>query len=61
MPALTNPPTVVAYSANVALAPYTNPYFRGFDPNFPDFYRYKEWEREFDSRYAPQEEKICLR
>ena len=53
MPALTNPPTVVAYSGSVALAPYTDPYFRGFDPNFPDFYRYKEWEREFDSKYAP--------
>jgi DNA-binding beta-propeller fold protein YncE len=53
MPALTNPPTVVAYSASLALAPYTNPYFRGFDTNFPDFYRFKEWEREFDTKYAP--------
>ena len=53
MPALTNPPTVVTYSANLALAPYTNPYFRGFDPNFPDFYRFKEWEREFDTKYDP--------
>lgn len=53
MPALTNPPTVVAYSGSVALAPYTNPYFRGFDPNFPDYFRYKEWEREFDAKYAP--------
>ena len=25
---------------------------RGFDPNFPDFYRYKEWERDFDTNYA---------
>jgi DNA-binding beta-propeller fold protein YncE len=53
MPALTNPPTVVAYSGSLALAPYTDPYFRGFDNNFPDFYRFKEWEREFDAKYAP--------
>jgi DNA-binding beta-propeller fold protein YncE len=53
MPASTNPPTVVAYSGSLALAPYTDPYFRGFDNNFPDFYRFKEWEREFDAKYAP--------
>jgi DNA-binding beta-propeller fold protein YncE len=53
MPALTNPPTIVAYPGSVALAPYTDPYFRGFDNNFPDFYRFKEWEREFDTKYAP--------
>ena len=23
-------------------------YFRGFDNNFPDFFRYREWAREFD-------------
>lgn len=44
--------TIVAPSANVALAPYTDPYFRGFDPSFPDYYRYKEWERDFDTNYA---------
>jgi DNA-binding beta-propeller fold protein YncE len=32
--------------------PFTDPYFRGFDPAFPDYYRYKEWEREFDTNYA---------
>jgi hypothetical protein len=32
--------------------PYTDPYFRGFDNNFPDYYRYTEWEREFDANYA---------
>jgi DNA-binding beta-propeller fold protein YncE len=53
MPALTKPPTIVAYPGSVALAPNTDPYFRGFDNNFPDFYRFKEWEREFDSKYAP--------
>jgi YVTN family beta-propeller protein len=44
--------TTVAFSTNVSLAPYTDPYFRGWDPTFPDYYRYKEWEREFDTRYA---------
>jgi hypothetical protein len=44
--------TVVATASNAALAPYTDPYFRGFDNNFPDYYRYKEWEREFDANYA---------
>ncbi|MGB9337427.1 MAG: putative Ig domain-containing protein [Candidatus Acidiferrales bacterium] len=44
--------TVVAYSTNVSLTPYTDPYFRGFDPTFPDYYRFKEWEREFDANYA---------
>ncbi len=43
--------TVVAIPANVSLAPYTDPYFRGFDPAFPDYYRFKEWEREFDADY----------
>jgi DNA-binding beta-propeller fold protein YncE len=53
MPALTNPPTIVAYPGSVNLTPYTDLYFRGFDNNFPDFYRFKEWEREFDTKYAP--------
>ena len=44
--------TTVAYPTNAALAPYTDPYFRGFDNNFPDYYRFKEWEREFDANYA---------
>jgi len=44
--------TVVAYPSNPALAPYTDPYYRGFDNNFPDFYRFKEWERDFDANYA---------
>jgi DNA-binding beta-propeller fold protein YncE len=44
--------TTVAYPASAALAPYTDPYFRGFDNSFPDYYRYKEWEREFDTKYA---------
>ncbi len=44
--------TVVAYPTNVALTPYTDPYFRGFDNALPDFYRYSEWEREFNFNYA---------
>jgi len=49
-PAATN--TVVAYPTNAALAPYTDPYYRGFDNNLPDYYRFKEWERDFDANYA---------
>jgi YVTN family beta-propeller protein len=44
--------TTVAYPSNAALAPYTDPYFRGFDNRFPDYYRFTEWEREFDTNYA---------
>ncbi|MGD0415887.1 MAG: putative Ig domain-containing protein [Terriglobales bacterium] len=44
--------TIVAPSTNVALAPFTDSYFRGFDPSFPDYYRFKEWERDFDANYA---------
>jgi DNA-binding beta-propeller fold protein YncE len=40
----------VAYPSSVSLTPHTDPYFRGFDNAFPDYYRFKEWEREFDSR-----------
>ena len=44
--------TQVSYAASAALAPYTDIYFRSFDNAFPDYYRYKEWEREFDTKYA---------
>ena len=44
--------TIVAYATNVSLAQYTDPYFRGWDPTFPDFWRFKEWEREFDTKYV---------
>jgi DNA-binding beta-propeller fold protein YncE len=44
--------TIVAPPTNVALTPYTDQYFRGFDPAFPDYYRFKEWERDFDTNYA---------
>jgi len=52
MPALTNPPTQVAFASSVSLIPCTDPYFRGFDPAFPDYWRFKEWEREFDTKYV---------
>ena len=52
LPVLRNPfstRTVVATPANASLVGRTDPYFRGFDNNLPDFYRYQEWAREFDS------------
>lgn len=59
-PAFTIPPdrnpfatnTVVAHPTNASLAPFTDPYYRGFDPALPDFYRYSEWARDFDANYA---------
>ena len=45
--------TQVAWSANGVLRPVTDPYFRGFDQSFPDYYRFKEWEREFDGGTFP--------
>ena len=50
MPSLTK--TQVAYSTSDALRPLTDIYFRGFDNSFPDYWRYREWEREFDENYA---------
>jgi DNA-binding beta-propeller fold protein YncE len=45
---------VQAYAANPDLAPatVTDVYFRGFDDNYPDFYREREWEREFNGYVA---------
>ena len=54
----------VSYSSNPSLAPHTDPYFRGFDNRFADFYRYREWAREFDaferSNSLPQLELVRL-
>ena len=44
--------TQVAYPTSASLGPYTDIYFRGFDNAFPDYYRFKEWEREFDGKFA---------
>jgi len=35
-----------------ALAPLTDVYFRGYDQNYPDLWRYAEWKREFDQFVA---------
>src|SRR5262252_5713288 len=34
------------------LAPLTDLYFRGYDQNYPDLWRYNEWKREFDQYVA---------
>lgn len=55
IPELTDPfssKTQVAYPTNGTLAPVTDIYFRGFDNNFPDYYRYTEFARDFDANYA---------
>jgi YVTN family beta-propeller protein len=44
--------TRVAIPARASLERVTDPYFRGFDMRFPDFWRFKEWEREFDEQVA---------
>jgi YVTN family beta-propeller protein len=43
---------IVAYATSPVLRPYTDPYFRGFDMSFPDYYRFTEWQREFNTNYA---------
>jgi YVTN family beta-propeller protein len=35
-----------------SLASLTDVYFRGFDQNYPDLWRYNEWKREFDQFVA---------
>jgi YVTN family beta-propeller protein len=39
--------TIVSYASDPALRAITDPYFRSFDLKLPDFYREREWEREF--------------
>ena len=39
----------VSYSTSPFLAPLTDIYFRGFDNSFPDYYRFQEWNREFQN------------
>jgi DNA-binding beta-propeller fold protein YncE len=38
--------------AKASLMDKTDLYFRGFDQSFPDYWRFKEWEREFDGFVA---------
>ena len=47
-PCSTKPPTQVAFPAHKSLISRTDLCFRGYDNNFADFFRYKEWAREFD-------------
>ncbi len=50
LPPLTTPYAAhvrVAYPTRPELMAVTDPYFRGFDLKFPDYWRFKEWDREF--------------
>ncbi len=49
-PCATKPPTQVEWSAKKELLKLTDPCFWPFDQSYPDFFRYKEWEREFDQQ-----------
>jgi DNA-binding beta-propeller fold protein YncE len=57
--------TRVAFPTKTSLLEVTDPYFRGFDMRFADYWRFTEWEREFDrfveSETLPQLElvRIC--
>ncbi len=41
------------FPANADLQAISDPFFRGFDMRLADFWRFKEWEREFDQFAAP--------
>jgi len=45
------------YPTIPSLIPLTDQYYRGWDPAYPDYWRYNEWKREFDqfsaSKTAP--------
>jgi hypothetical protein len=47
-----NTTTAQVRPSNVALAPNTDLFFRGFDQNNADVYLFQEWQREFDANYA---------
>jgi len=51
-PCSTTPPTQVAFPAHPSLISRTDFCFRGYDNSFPDFFRYKEWAREFGNQVA---------
>jgi DNA-binding beta-propeller fold protein YncE len=48
-PCSAKPPIQVAFPAHPALLKKTDYCFRGWDQSFPDFFRYKEWAREFNN------------
>jgi YVTN family beta-propeller protein len=43
---------VVVFPSKASLIPVSDPYFRSFDQAFPDFWRFKEWKREYDQHVA---------
>ena len=47
-PCATKPPTQVEWPAKKKLLKLSDLCFWPFDQSYPDFFRYKEWEREFD-------------
>jgi len=49
-PCSKNPPVQVAFPAHPSLLDRTDFCFRGFDQSFPDFFRFQEWQREFDQQ-----------
>ena len=51
-PCSANPPIQVAFPAHPALLNITDFCFRGFDQSFPDFFRFQEWNREFQQQVA---------
>ena len=42
----------VFFPTKPSLMARSDPYYRGFDMKFPDYWRFKEWEREFDEYAA---------
>ena len=56
--------SVQGIASTVALVGRTDPYFRGWDLNVPDEYRYEEWKREFDQYVQkgdlPALQVVCL-
>jgi YVTN family beta-propeller protein len=48
-PGMTVPPTQVAIESDTNLKDHTDKSFYPYDNTYPDFYRFKEWEREFNS------------
>jgi len=46
---------VQAYPNKEVLLSITDPYFHGYDNNYPDFWRYKEFKREFDEYVKKKE------
>jgi DNA-binding beta-propeller fold protein YncE len=55
IPELTDPfssNTVVSYITSPVLRPFSDPYFRGFDMTFADYYRFAEWQRDFSANFA---------